>query len=1152
MDKTTADALIGTTIAQYEVVARLGGGGMGIVYSARDTRLGRRVALKFLPPRWSHDDSAKQRFIREAQAASATDHRNICTIHDIETAADGQLFIVMAHYDGPTLKQRLEAGPLPVDDAVEIAAQVAEGLAKAHAQGVIHRDIKPGNLILTEDGVKILDFGLAKLAAESLRLTLEGTTIGTVAYMSPEQARGDEADPRSDVWALGIVLYEMLAGQPPFRGHYAEAISHAIRHDTPAPMRTAGRDVPEALERLVVHALKKNPDERVQSARDLARELRLLQGRTLPLDLRTEPLTAPLPGAAGAGHAARASTARDPSFWTLPKTIGAAVAVVALLVGAPLWLFAPMEPMPVAVAPVMNQTGYAELDPYRLALTHALIDQVAGASAVSVMPYERLLEIVRPFTAPGSDVSSRDAIQRLTASSGARIVVVPTLLNENGGWKARVEFRDASTATTTARYETPVVVSSLMKDTVYGLMPPLAAGIQDHFTATGPWRVSFANTLFAWTGRGPRASAPRLGNLDAAHAFAQAIDAYEQQEYPAALQAFVSASSADPRNAIPLAWRSHVATLIRNDDEAVDAARQARALLGPQTRTFDQQFVEAVDAEARRDFSSADARYRELASAAPNTAAWLVELGAYEERRTRFAAAVESHVAALAGDSRLLRPRLELCRLYGPNRLNEGAKAREHGRAALTGYTAIGDRNGQAHALLCLADVLRTGAAQDREEAGRQAQEALQMLTEVGSTYNLPRAQYYVGLTTAIRGSMGGAAAWWEKAVASARTSGNRVLEPLLLMNLGVANMRLGNRLRATEYYEASSKLYETLGDEVRAAQQQANGAALRIEYSDDPAGGLRDLQNALAVFQKLGDKNFEVFCLQVIAAYYRQTGRHTDAERELNRALAVARERDLQDDAVSLTIDLARSQIEAGAYAAARARLIEVLGDGRGPFSTAARIHLGRARAAAGDAGTADADFNAARTEIENGADSELVPLLHVASGQVAYEYGRTAEGRAHFSRAAIGGGEELPDAASIEARAYLGLLDALDGRTAAGRTALNTSLAQARARGRVALEAKCGTMLAEIELRARRWSDALRALDNIPADDASRTIGPELRAQVHGLRARAMTGLRDEAGAAAEIANARRTIERLRAALPEGDRDRFAARPGVRRLLQ
>src|SRR5437667_3418655 len=191
---------MGKTVSQYTIVARIGGGGMGVVYKATDLKLGRPVALKFLPPQWSHDAGAKQRFLREAQAASATNHRNICIIHDIAQTDDGQLFIVMAYYEGQTLKQKLEAGALPVADAVEIAAEVAEGLAKAHAQGVVHRDIKPGNLIVTEDGVKILDFGLAKFA-DALQLTQPGSTLGTVGYMAPEQTRGEEADERSDVWA---------------------------------------------------------------------------------------------------------------------------------------------------------------------------------------------------------------------------------------------------------------------------------------------------------------------------------------------------------------------------------------------------------------------------------------------------------------------------------------------------------------------------------------------------------------------------------------------------------------------------------------------------------------------------------------------------------------------------------------------------------------------------------------------------------------------------------------------------------------------------------------------------------------------------------------------------------------------------------------
>jgi TOMM system kinase/cyclase fusion protein len=274
----STDPLVGTTIGQYQVLVKIGGGGMGLVYKARDTRLGRTVALKFLPPEWSHDDTAKQRIVREAQAASATDHPNICTIHDIASTPDGRLFIVMAYYQGQTLKQRLASGRLPIEQAIDIARQVATGLAHAHAQGIVHRDIKPGNLILGEHAVKIVDFGLAKVA-DSLQLTTAGAVLGTVAYMSPEQVRGDDVDARTDVWATGVVLYEMLAGQQPFRGGYAEAIGHAIKNDVPRPLRDLRPDVPEEIEQIVFRALHKDPAVRFSSGRELAQALQAAADR---------------------------------------------------------------------------------------------------------------------------------------------------------------------------------------------------------------------------------------------------------------------------------------------------------------------------------------------------------------------------------------------------------------------------------------------------------------------------------------------------------------------------------------------------------------------------------------------------------------------------------------------------------------------------------------------------------------------------------------------------------------------------------------------------------------------------------------------------------------------------------------------------------
>jgi len=260
----------GTRLGPYDILAELGHGGMGVVYTAQDPRLDRQVAIKVLPPDLTRDEAAKERFLQEAKAASALDHPNICTIHEINETDDGQLYLVMAHYEGETLKERIERGPLALGDAIDVAKQVGQGLAKAHEAGIVHRDIKPANLIVTGDGtVKILDFGLAKLAGTE-GVTQTGSVVGTVAYMSPEQARGEEVDHRTDIWSLGVVLHEMLTGEPPFQGDNLLAISKAIA-DSPAPTLTGDSS---SLHTLVSRALHKSPSQRYQAATDLLAELR--------------------------------------------------------------------------------------------------------------------------------------------------------------------------------------------------------------------------------------------------------------------------------------------------------------------------------------------------------------------------------------------------------------------------------------------------------------------------------------------------------------------------------------------------------------------------------------------------------------------------------------------------------------------------------------------------------------------------------------------------------------------------------------------------------------------------------------------------------------------------------------------------------------
>ena len=262
----------GHCVGHYRLVGILGSGGMGTVYRALDTRLERVVALKFLPPHLSTQPEARERLLVEARAAAALDHPNVCSIHEIGETADGRPFIAMACYDGETLKERLSRGPLPVPESAACAIQIARGLSAAHAHGIVHRDVKPGNIILCADGtVRLVDFGLAKV--DDANPTSPGVTPGTVAYMSPEQARGDPVDHRTDLWSLGVVLYEMLSGVRPFRGGNDRAVIQAILHDEPMALPGPVCSAAPSMPGIVAHLLRKSPQERFGNADGLLSEL---------------------------------------------------------------------------------------------------------------------------------------------------------------------------------------------------------------------------------------------------------------------------------------------------------------------------------------------------------------------------------------------------------------------------------------------------------------------------------------------------------------------------------------------------------------------------------------------------------------------------------------------------------------------------------------------------------------------------------------------------------------------------------------------------------------------------------------------------------------------------------------------------------------
>ncbi len=335
--------MLGRTISHYRILDKLGEGGMGVVYKAEDAKLERTVALKFLAAHLLNDDEAKQRFLREAKAAAALNHPNICSVYEIDET-DGKTFISMAYVEGETLEERIARGPLPIKEALDIGQQIAKGLEGAHEKGIVHRDIKPANILVAQDGqVTIMDFGLARLT-EASRLTKADTTVGTVAYMSPEQAQGGEVDHRSDLWALGCAIYEMIAGARPFKGAYDQALLYEIVQQEPEPLTGVRAGVPMELEFIVGKCLAKDASDRYQSAKEIAVDLRTLaekmkSGRStilrtaeMGVGLPANPATVahvsrfdPPPRDALIVKRSRLSGPHSPHFWDVEKTGGGAL-----------------------------------------------------------------------------------------------------------------------------------------------------------------------------------------------------------------------------------------------------------------------------------------------------------------------------------------------------------------------------------------------------------------------------------------------------------------------------------------------------------------------------------------------------------------------------------------------------------------------------------------------------------------------------------------------------------------------------------------------------------------------------------------------------------------------------------------------------------